>query len=165
MMIAVCITAELDCIFSATARRLSKLYTGPNLLPRRSFDCLDVTDSLPAAGGAADSASVPQSSSFTQKHSIDIFDGPGAFFRSPCLGPRESTPPFVLVIEQHCRRRRHAVGRGMRASLTCFVFGGRGGVELGTPRTRVGHHTTILRVRIIIFCRHVVLCIYFLHPI
>ena len=83
MMIAVCITAELDCIFSATARRRSKLYTGPNLLPRRSFDCLDVTDSLPAAGGAADSASVPQSSSFTQKHSIDRSDGPGAFFRSP----------------------------------------------------------------------------------
>ena len=83
MMIAVCITADLDCIFSATARRRSKLYTGPNLLPRRSFDCLDVTDSLPAAGGAADSASVPQSSSFTQKHSIDRSDGPGAFFRSP----------------------------------------------------------------------------------
>ena len=83
MMIAVCITAELDCIFSATARRQSKLYTGPNLLPRRSFDCLDVTDSLPAAGGAADSASVPQSSSFTQKHSIDRSDGPGTFFRSP----------------------------------------------------------------------------------
>ena len=83
MMIALRITADLDCIFSATARCRSKLYTGPDLLPRRPPDCLDVTDSLPAAGGAADSASVPQSSSFTQKHSIDKSDGPGAFFRSP----------------------------------------------------------------------------------